>query len=119
MSLESKSQELKGLVAKYDTQWFLGDMNFLMTLGKERAKDQLGSLSSPQRQLYYLAGLNVSSGPAVRQDTHYTPEEWDRIVVLLNEIETEYDNLSFSNPPDEVKDDWILKRKVAVPSFLS
>ena len=62
MSLESKSKELKDLVSTYDTQWFLGDLSGLMkNIAEGRAKDQLGKLSSPLRQLYFLGGLLVSS----------------------------------------------------------
>lgn len=66
MSLENKSQELKQIVATYETQWLLGDLSFLMRTGKDRANDQLGTLSSPLRQLYYIAGLNISSDPTIR-----------------------------------------------------
>ena len=65
MSIESKSQELKDLVSTYDTQWFLGDLSSLMqNIGTGRANDQLGSLSSPMRQLYFLVGLLVTSDPS-------------------------------------------------------
>ena len=60
MSLESKSQELKDIVATYNTQWFLGDLSGLMqNIATGRANDQLGKLSSPMRQLYFLGGLLV------------------------------------------------------------
>ena len=89
MSLKTKSKELKDLIATYDTQWLLGDLSFLMTAGREKANDQLGKLSSPMRQLYYLAGLNISSDPNNGIDIRYTPEKWNKIVELLNEIEQE------------------------------
>lgn len=119
MSLELKSQELKDIVASYDTQWFLGDLAFLINTGRERANDQLGRLSSPMRQLYYLAGLNVSSDPNLGFDIQYTREKWDKIVELLNEIELEYQKLFFPNTPNEVTDEWRHVRQVAMPSFLS
>lgn len=119
MSLENKSQELKNIVATYDTQWLLGDLSFLIRTGKERANDQLGKLSSPMRQLYYIAGLNVSSDPANGIDIRYTPEKWNQIVVLLNEIENEYQKLFFPNKPEEVTEEWKRVRKVAMPSFFS
>lgn len=119
MSLESKSQELKNLIATYDTQWLLGDLAFMMHAGKEKAQDQLGQLSSPMRQLYYVAGLNISSDPTNGIDIRYTPEKWNQIVMLLNEIELEYYKLFFPSTPEEVTDDWKKVREVAMPSFLS
>ncbi|MHA8059304.1 hypothetical protein [Aquirufa nivalisilvae] len=119
MSLEIKSQELKDIVATYDTQWFLGDLAFLISSGKERANDQLGSLSSPLRQLYYLSGLNVSSDPSNGSDYIYSPEKWNKIVVLLNDIESEYQKLFFPEKPEDVTEEWKRVREVAMPSFLS
>jgi hypothetical protein len=119
MSLETKSQELKEIIATYNTDWLLGDLSSVIHAGKERANDQLGQLSSPLRQLYYLAGLNVSSDSADHEDIMYTHEKWDKIVILLNEIEAEYDKLFFPNKPEEVTEEWKRVRKVAMPSFLS
>lgn len=119
MSLENKSQELKEIVATYDTQWLLGDLSFLIRTGKDRANDQLGTLSSPLRQLYYIAGLNISSDPTNGIDIRYTPEKWNQIVVLLNEIENEYLKLFFPNNPEEVTEEWKRVRQVAMPSFFS
>lgn len=120
MSLEDKSQELKDLVSTYDTQWLLGDLSFLMTLiGKGKAQDQLGRLTSPLRQLYFLGGLLVTSDSEDASDFQYTPEKWNRIVELLNEIEREYDKLFFPKPDDEIDEEWKKVRQVAMPSFLS
>jgi hypothetical protein len=120
MSLESKSQELKDLVSTYDTQWFLGDLSGLMkNIASGRAQDQLGQLSSPMRQLYFLGGLLVSSDDINGVDIQYTPEKWDRIIELLNEIEREYDKLFFPKPDEEIDDEWKKIRQVAMPSFLS
>lgn len=120
MSLESKSQELKDLVSTYDTQWFLGDLSGLMkNIASGRAQDQLGQLSSPMRQLYFLGGLLVSSDDKNGVDIQYTPEKWNRIVELLNEIEREYDKLFFPKPDEEIDDEWKKIRQVAMPSFLS
>lgn len=118
MSLETKSKELKELMATFDTRWVLGDLSFIMHAGRERAADQLGELSSPQRQLYYLAGLNVSSAAADDLDIMYDPEKWAKIVRLLNEIENEYQRFFFPENPEDVQDDWVKAVKVAMPSFL-
>lgn len=119
MSLKSKSQELKDIVATYNTDWLLGDLSSLIQAGKERAKDQLAQLSSPRRQLYYLAGLNLTSDSANGLDIMYNPDKWKRIVNLLNEIEAEYDSLFFPNKAEDITEEWKRVRKVAMPSFLS
>ncbi len=119
MSLETKSQQLKDLIATYNADWLLGDLSALIHAGRERANDQLGKLSSPQRQLYYLAGLNISSDPAEGLDVMFTHEKWNPIVALLNEIEAEYDKLFFPTKPEDVTDEWKRVRQVAMPSFLS
>jgi hypothetical protein len=120
MSLEAKSQELKDLASTLDTQWFLGDLSRLFkSIGKERAQDQLGALSSPLRQLYFLGGLLISSDNANGKDTQYTRKKWDKIVQLLNEIEREYDKLFFPKPDEEIDEEWKKIRQVAMPSFLS
>lgn len=120
MSLETKSQELKDIVGTYDAEWLLGDLSFLMkSIGTGRAEDQLGKLSSPLRQLYYVAGLNVSTDAAAGIDIRYTPEKWNQIVNLLNEIETEYQQLFFPINQTEKTDAWKHARNVAMPSFLS
>lgn len=119
MSLETKSKQLKDIIAKYNTDWLLGDLSSLIHAGRERANDQLGMLSSPMRQLYYLAGLNVSSDPANGHDILYDPDKWGQIVTLLNEIEAEYDKLFFPTKPEDVTEEWKRVRQVAMPSFLS
>lgn len=120
MSLEAKSQELKDLVSAFDTQWFLGDLTKLMkSIASGRAQDQLGELSSPLRQLYFLGGLLVSSDNANGNDIQYTHEKWNKIVELLNEIEREYDKLFFPKPDEEIDEEWKKIRQVAMPSFLS
>ncbi len=120
MNLETKSQELKDLVATYDMQWFLGDLSGLMkNIASGRAQDQLGKLSSPMRQLYFLGGLLVSSDDSNGIDIQYTPEKWNNIVELLNEIECEYDKLFFPKPDEEIDEEWKKIRQVAMPSFLS
>lgn len=119
MSLEKKSQQLKELIAGYNSDWLLGDLAALIHAGRERAGDQLGALSSPQRQLYYLAGLNISTEVSDNQDVMHNREKWNMIVTLLNEIEAEYDKLFFPSSLEEITDEWKRVRKVAMPSFLS
>lgn len=119
MSLENRSKELKGLVATYNTDWLLGDLSGLIHAGRNRAHDQLGKLSSPQRQLTYLAGLNVTSDPNSGEDILYRPDKWNMIVDLLNEIEGFYMKLFWPSKPEDVTEEWKRVRMVAMPSFLS
>jgi len=119
MSLKEKSELLKELIASYDAKWLLGDLSFLMHSGKERAFDQLSNLSSPMRQLYYLAGLNVSSDNKKGIDFKYNKEKWNEIVKLLNEIEIEYSKILLEFEGNEDFEEWKKVREVAIPSFLS
>ncbi|WP_080905900.1 hypothetical protein [Parabacteroides sp. Marseille-P3160] len=119
MSLETKSKELKNLVSAYPTDWFLGNLCQLMSfIANGMAQDQLGNLSSPLRQLYFLAGLHITSLPQ-KIKTQYTEEEWDKFVDLLNDIENEYSKLFFPEPDEVIDEEWKKVRSVAMPSFLS
>lgn len=120
MSLEAKSQELKDLVSAFDTQWFLGDLAFLTTcIANGAAQEELGELSSPLRQLYFLGGLMLSTDIQGSGVVQFNPETWKKIVVLLNEIESEYYKLFFPKPDEEIDEKWKTIREVAMPSFLS
>lgn len=119
MSLKEKSEKLKNLVSTYDAQWFLGDLSSLIHSGRDRARDQLGNLSSPMRQLYYLAGLCVSTDKADGKIQHYNREKWNEIVILLNEIENEYIESLIEFDENEDATEWKKVRDVAIPSFLS
>lgn len=120
MSLEAKSEELKEIISTYDTEWFLGDLSKLIgNITNGAGREQLGNLSSPLRQLYFLAGLLISSDDTNSIDIMYDPEKWDRIVELLNEIEEEYDKLFFPKQDEVADEQWSKIRKVVIPSFLS
>lgn len=118
MTLEDLSKQLKGLISGYDTGWLLGDLAGLMHAGGNKtATDQLGQLSSPQRQLYYLGGLLMTSDPENGTENMYDPDKWHEIVDLLNKIEQAYAAMFF--PKDEVVEEhWQKVRQVAMPSFL-
>jgi len=120
MSLETKSQELKDIVSTYDTQWFLGSLSGLIEdIPSGRSKDQLGNLSSPLRQLYFLGGLLITSDPTNGIEIQFTHENWEKIVELLNEIESEYDKIFFPKVDEEIDERWKKIREVAMPSFLT
>lgn len=120
MSLATACEELKKLVATYDTRWLLGDLSSLMRFaGGQQAQDQLGELSSPLRQFYFLAGLLVSSDPTSGTDLRYTPEKWQQMVRLLNEIEQQYDQLYQPKDEEAITEQWMKIRQVAMPSFMA
>lgn len=119
MSIESKSSQLKELVSQFDSLWFVGDLFALVAAGPERAPDQLGQLSSPMRQLYYLAGLNLTSPLTGKGKTSYSEEEWKKMVRLLNDIEAEYIQF-FTEKADELKTSGEANiLKIAIPTFFS
>jgi len=119
MTLEDLSKQLKALISTYDTGWLLGDLAGLVHAGgSNMANDQLGKLSSPQRQLYYLAGLLMTSGPANGTENMYDPEKWSEIVDLLNQIEQAYAAMFFPKEEEIVDEHWQKVRQVAMPSFL-
>ncbi|XWV19553.1 MAG: hypothetical protein HEQ28_03205 [Prevotella sp.] len=118
--LEKKSLELKELLSIYDTQWFLGMLSFLMTcITNGTAENELGKLSSPMRQLYFLGGLMMTGKESDEHRIEYTDEEWERIVLLLNDIEAEYFKIFMPKEGEQVTEEWKKKRMVAMPSFLS
>ena len=119
MSLKEKSEKLKKLVSTYDAQWFLGDLSSLIHSGRDRARDQLGNLSSPMRQLYYLAGLCFSTNKRDGHVQYYNREKWNEIIILLNEIENEYIGSLIEFDENADATEWKKVRDVAIPSFLS
>lgn len=120
MSLESISQELKDLVSTFDTKWFLGELsNQMKHAGSSMAPDELKGLSSPQRQMYFLAGLLITSDTSNASDFQFSHEKWNKMVELLIKIEKEYDKLFFPKSEMDITEEWKKVRRVAMPSFLS
>lgn len=117
--LELLSNKLKAILAQYDTRWFLGNLSFLITCIDGKANDQLGKLSSPMRQLYYLGGLLMSSANNNGKKVQYSDEEWQKMVVLLNKIELEYYKNFFPKTDETITEEWKKHREIAMPSFLS
>ena len=120
MGLDTKSQELKTIVSKYDTQWFLGYLSFAMeNITSGIATSLIEKLSSPMRQLYFLGGLLISSNSTNENKIQCSDEEWDIIVQKLNDIEMEYTMMFFPKESEEITEHWKKVREVAMPSFLS
>lgn len=119
MSLEAKSKQLKNIVEKYDTAWFLGEISETMkSIGRGWADESSKRLSSPLRQLFYIGGLLISSPPIENGKKRYSEEEWNQIVDLVIEIEMEYDKIFYPKETDVVDDHWTRARKVTMSSFL-
>ena len=118
--IEHKSQELKNLLARYSTQNFLGHLSFLMScITNGCASDELNKLSSPMRQLYYLAGLLTSIKEDGTNKIQPEKEEWVQIVNLLIDIENAHYKLFI--PENYERLDYESKRRIktAMPTFLS
>ena len=117
--LERLSNELKQFLTKYDKRIILGHFTQLIenpSLGF--AQDEVCLLSSPMRQLYYLAGLLVTTTKS-GEEVNYTKEDWTYIVDHLNAIETEYFKIFLPKEETEITNKWKKKREVAMPTFLS
>ena len=118
--LEIISKELKEFLAKYDTASTLGHLSFMMThITDGIAKEELKGLSSPMRQLYYLAGLMMTQEGAEEQDLQFQQEDWQHIVDLLNDIDNEYYKLFIPKSPEENTENWRNSAEVAMPTFLA
>lgn len=117
--LERLSSELKLFLTKYDKRIILGHFTQLMeTSSLGIAQDEIGQLSSPMRQLYYLAGLLVTTTKCGKE-VNFTKEDWAYIVAHLNAIEIEYLKIFLPTEETEITKVWKKKREVAMPSFLS
>lgn len=118
--IEHKSQELKNLLARYSTQNFLGHLSFLMScITNGCASDELNKLSSPMRQLYYLAGLLTSIKEDGTKKIQPEKEEWVQIVNLLIDIENAHYKLFIPENYERLDYESKRKIKIAMPTFLS
>ena len=118
--LENLCNELKSFISKYNMQWALGHLSFLLTcISNGTAQDELGKLVSPMRQLYYLAGLIVTQKDDGTNESCFTKEDWQHIVDLLVQIETEYFLIFSRVSPESATEDWKKKVNVAMPTYLS
>jgi len=123
MSLETKSIELKEIVGSFETKWFLGHISgLIMNIVSGLADTEIKNLSSPLKQLYYLGGLLLSSNEdniSIYSMNNSDYEDiWNKIVILLNEIEEEYEKMFIPKEEDIINEDWLKMRSVAMPSFL-
>lgn len=122
ISLEQKSKELKKMVSQFETKAFLGEISSLMKfISAENPLQLLKGLSSPLRQLYYLAGLNLTSAsdPSQPLRSQFTQEEWDKMKKLIIEIEFGYQEFFYPKTEEEVDEEWKMRRMIAMPTFLN
>lgn len=122
IDLDAKSKQLKQIVGKYDTKYFLGEISSMMNfIRSDKPNRMLSGLSSPQRQLYYLAALNITSEVESEEKIKYqfSNEEFNYIKKLLIEIESGYAQYFYPKPEDKVDEDWNFRRKIAMPAFLN
>ena len=122
IELTQKSKELKDFVSQFETTMFLGDISCLLQLIRfDSPVDSLKGLSSPQRQLMYLAALNVTSVLDDKKSlkTKYSDEDFEHMKRLLNEIESGYSQFFYPESDDVMDDDWKMRKMVAMPTFLS
>lgn len=118
--LEKLSLELKEYLRQYDTAFLLGQLTQTSSMiANGMAHKEIEKLSSPQRQMYYVAGLMMSAEPYEETRRNFTEEEWNFIVDKINAIEIEYYNLFWPKEDKMVDAEWKKKRLVVMPSFLS
>jgi len=121
IDIEQKSKELKEYVSQYDTKYFLGDIvSLIHFISVDNPTSSLKGLSSPLRQLYYVAALNLTSKvdpdkPLVQK---YSDKELEHIKSLLIEIEVGYEQFFYPKEEEEIDEDWKQRRQVAMPTFL-
>jgi hypothetical protein len=120
IDLTKKSEELKVFVSQFETAMFLGDLSSVMQFIRfDNPVSSLKGLSSPQRQLLYLAGLNVTAEiPPAKLKAQYSDEDFEHMKKLLNEIENGYEEYFYPEADDVIDEDWEMRRMIAMPTFL-
>lgn len=122
INIEATSNSLKKLVSKYDTIKFLGEISSLMAwINVEHPTSTLKGLTAPQKQLFYVAALNITSPVPNNQPLEelFSDEDWESIKILLKEIETGYEQLFIPKAGIPTTNEWIQKRAIAMPAFFS
>ena len=117
INIEQKSKELKDFISVYDTKTFMGDLStLLLMVPMKNFPQSIVGLIAPQRQIFYLAGLHLTSKKNEEKELkyQYTPDEWEQIKALLIEIENEYEKNFYPQSITEVDDLWIEQRKVGL-----
>ena len=112
--------ELKMFLGRYDTQTIIGRISFLINnITNRTAQAELGRLTSPMRQLYYLAGLLITDEPDGTNEVQFDEWDWKHIVDLLVKIENEHFQMFMPDLQEDVTEEWKDKVDVAMPTFMS
>lgn len=121
IDLEKESLELKTFVSQFETIKFVGEMSALMSSSSVNFEAKKG-LSSPLRQLYYLAALNLTSKevPEENLNQQFSDDDLEYMKKKLQIIENGYDQFFYPEKESNLtEEEWIEKRRVAMPTFLS
>jgi hypothetical protein len=110
--------ELREILSRKETEAVVG---WCMTEAQRHAiTDGSGTkLHSPQRQLSFALSVLLGT-PEPDQGRTVETEEWDTILVQLNEIYSAYNALFFPATPDDLRaasPEWSRAREVALPAF--
>lgn len=100
IDLAQKSKELKDFVSQFEATMFLGDISTVMQFTRsDSSMKSLNGLSSPQRQLLYLAALNVTSAvdEATPLKEQYSDGEFERMKNLLMKLKQGISNFFILN----------------------
>lgn len=122
IDIPKKSKELKDFVSQFESTKFIGDITGLFPFIKFNSPmKSLEGLSSPQRQLLYLIGLNITSSEPKGKPLkpQFSDSDLDHMKNLLNEIEIGYEQFFYPKPDDAIDEEWELRRRVSMPTFLS
>ena len=95
-SIEAQIEALRRQLAKCDTESVLGMIAYLLVFSKGDLHLETG-LSSPLKQLFYLAGLLLTTDDQ-SQTTAFSRADFQRIAVQLNGIERAYIDTYFDFP---------------------
>ena len=100
-----------------DTKTFMGDIStMLLMVPMQNLPQSLVGLVAPQRQIFYLAGLHLTSkkDDNIEIKHQYTQEEWDYIKSLLINIEQGYEESFYPRPSHTVDDLWLEQRRIGL-----
>lgn len=88
-NLEKIAKELKSVIGDYDPDLFASRIvSIIHGLTHPWNKSIIKEMVSPFRQLLYLLNLNLTSAPKkVYKEFSFEGGEWERLVILLNEME--------------------------------
>lgn len=122
ISLQEKIDQLKNLCSEFKKNDFLTLLAaFMMQIAQRDKHPILKYLMSPMHALYYIAIFNIQGNNTKRRRIDFTTTEketWDKIVFLINSIESDYYNM-LSFPEDgKVTDEKFKRTYVSFSTYL-